>query len=140
LVIPTETKGPPLVPVLQPGLKNPPFVSHHQSRLDLRDLYPLPTGTEGPLPTSVYVRLLQRKQEKNHPLVFGVFRAFPELLSGKCVGGWLMLPTNTMPSLLAGAGPTPLCTTVVAGANCTRQHANFHVPSKIVFVSCVKLT
>jgi hypothetical protein len=47
----------------EPGLKHPfnpgwfthyqrgPFVSQHQSRLDLRDLYPLPTGTKAPLPT-----------------------------------------------------------------------------------------
>jgi hypothetical protein len=29
LVLPTVTKGPPLVPVLHPGLKDPRFVSHH---------------------------------------------------------------------------------------------------------------
>jgi hypothetical protein len=34
----------------------PPFVSHHQSRVDLRELYPLPIGTEDPLSTSVSAR------------------------------------------------------------------------------------
>jgi hypothetical protein len=45
----------PLVPVCSPGTKwwgGGAFVSHHLSRLDMRDLFPLPTGTKAPLPTS----------------------------------------------------------------------------------------
>jgi hypothetical protein len=45
-----------LVPVCSSGLKRRPFVSRYQSRLDLRDLRSLPTGTKAPHPTSVRKR------------------------------------------------------------------------------------
>jgi hypothetical protein len=41
------------------------------------------------------------------------------------VGDLYMLPASSTPSLLAGAEPTPLCTTVLAGANYTCHYANF---------------
>jgi hypothetical protein len=43
-----------------------------------------------------------------------------------------MLTANTKTSMLAVVGPAPLCTTVQAGANYTRQHANLLVSGQIV--------
>jgi hypothetical protein len=47
-----------------------------------------------------------------------------------CVGGWLMSLASTVGSLLAVTTPAPLYNTVLAGANCVRQHANFHVSAQ----------
>jgi hypothetical protein len=50
-----------------------------------------------------------------------------------------MSPASTKPSMLAVAGPTLLRTTVLAGANYTRQHANLLVPGQIISVLVIFL-
>jgi hypothetical protein len=44
-----------------------------------------------------------------------------------------MSPASSDASMLAVAGPAPLCPTLVAVDSCTRQHANLLVPGQIVF-------
>jgi hypothetical protein len=43
-----------------------------------------------------------------------------------------MSTASTKTSMLAVVGPVPLRTTVQAGVNYTRQHANLRVPGQIV--------
>ena len=44
----------------------------------------------------------------------------------------LRSPASTEPFVLAGTSPVALVTFVLAGANSTRQHANFDVPAQII--------
>jgi hypothetical protein len=43
-----------------------------------------------------------------------------------------MSPAISDASMLAVAGPTPLCPTLLAVDSCTHQHANLLVPGQIV--------